>query len=280
MIIKDHFHSGINFSCVLGKYYVYIYADPDTQIPFYVGKGKNLRRFHHLKNSSLEKDSNKAKVNKIKTILIKGKNPLIYLFKEFLQEETAYFLEDLLIQLIGRIHSKDGPLTNIGIGLRGSDTISKHPNKKNICEKISNTLKNKYTLKEYTNPMCGKKGKDHPAFGLKHSKDSIIKRSLKLSEFLKKTGKRKGKNNPMFDKKHSQETKDLLSIKAKSRGQSFKLNPNAKKYTLNSISGVSITVIGSLKDFCIKNNLSYGMFGKLCRNEIKEYRGWTLEKYL
>lgn len=30
------------------KYYVYVYSDPDTNKPFYVGKGKENRVFNHL----------------------------------------------------------------------------------------------------------------------------------------------------------------------------------------------------------------------------------------
>ena len=30
------------------KYYVYVYSDPDTKKPFYVGKGKGNRVFSHL----------------------------------------------------------------------------------------------------------------------------------------------------------------------------------------------------------------------------------------
>ena len=29
-------------------YYVYIYSDPDTKVPFYIGKGKGNRCFNHL----------------------------------------------------------------------------------------------------------------------------------------------------------------------------------------------------------------------------------------
>lgn len=53
-------------------YYVYIYSDPDTKVPFYIGKGKGNRCFNHL---FLENDS--EKVAKIQEILKKGKDPII-----------------------------------------------------------------------------------------------------------------------------------------------------------------------------------------------------------
>ena len=33
-------------------YYVYVYSDPDTKKPFYVGKGKGNRAFQHLDDQS------------------------------------------------------------------------------------------------------------------------------------------------------------------------------------------------------------------------------------
>ena len=39
-------------------YYVYVYSDPDTHKPFYVGKGKANRVFDHLKDT---KESEKVK---------------------------------------------------------------------------------------------------------------------------------------------------------------------------------------------------------------------------
>lgn len=38
-------------------YYVYIYSDPDTKVPFYIGKGKGNRCFNHL---FLDNDSEKV----------------------------------------------------------------------------------------------------------------------------------------------------------------------------------------------------------------------------
>ena len=44
-------------------YYVYVYSDPDTHQPFYVGQGQGNRVFSHLKE---ENNSSKGKMIKRK----------------------------------------------------------------------------------------------------------------------------------------------------------------------------------------------------------------------
>lgn len=69
-------------------YYVYIYSDPDTKVPFYIGKGKGNRCFNHLFQ---ENDS--EKVAKIQEILKKGKEPIIEILVHGVDEETAIKVE-------------------------------------------------------------------------------------------------------------------------------------------------------------------------------------------
>lgn len=76
-------------------YYVYVYSDPDTKQPFYVGKGKGDRVFNHLKDQS-ESD----KVQKIKEIKDRGKEPIIEILAHGLDEETSYKVEAAAIDLI------------------------------------------------------------------------------------------------------------------------------------------------------------------------------------
>lgn len=78
------------------KYYVYVYSDPDTKKPFYVGKGKGNRVFDHL---SEEKDSEKTR--KIREILSKGKEPIIEILVHGVDEQTALKVEAAAIDLIG-----------------------------------------------------------------------------------------------------------------------------------------------------------------------------------
>ena len=77
-------------------YYVYIYSDPDTNIPFYIGKGKGNRCFNHL---FLDNDS--EKVAKIQEILAQGKEPTIEILVHGVDEDTALKVEAAAIDLIG-----------------------------------------------------------------------------------------------------------------------------------------------------------------------------------
>lgn len=78
------------------KYYVYLILAPDTRVPFYIGKGKGNRVFHHLKDKS---DTNK--VQKIADLAEVGKEPIIEILKFGLTEEQALLVEATAIDLIG-----------------------------------------------------------------------------------------------------------------------------------------------------------------------------------
>ena len=105
------------------KYYVYAYLDPRksgsfeygsfqfTHEPFYIGKGKNLRCYDHLKYDK----SNKFKINKINKIK-KINAPIVIKIFENLNESEALEKEILAIKTIGRSSLKEGPLTNILCG--------------------------------------------------------------------------------------------------------------------------------------------------------------------
>lgn len=78
------------------QYYVYVYSDPDTKKPFYVGKGKGNRVFDHLSD-----ESDSEKVKKIQSLLADGKEPIIEILVHGVDEETAFKVEAAAIDLIG-----------------------------------------------------------------------------------------------------------------------------------------------------------------------------------
>lgn len=91
-------------------YYVYMYSDPDSGKPFYVGKGKGNRAFQDINDAKSEK----AKL--IKDIKNRGKSPTIELLRYGLTEAQASLLEASIIDLIG--------LTNLSNKVRGEHSRS------------------------------------------------------------------------------------------------------------------------------------------------------------
>lgn len=78
------------------KYYVYMYSDPETLQPFYVGKGKGNRAFSHLADTTENK-----KVAKLQQLKEDKKTPIIEILAHGLDEETAFKIETAVIDLIG-----------------------------------------------------------------------------------------------------------------------------------------------------------------------------------
>ncbi len=79
-------------------YYVYIYVDPETNLPFYMGKGKGNRVYAHLSDTT-----ESAKVQQIQFLRNKGLEPRIEILCYGLpDEETAYHVEAAAIDLFGK----------------------------------------------------------------------------------------------------------------------------------------------------------------------------------
>lgn len=78
------------------KSYVYVYSDPDTQEPFYIGKGQGNRCFQHLVDQS-----ESAKVLKLNELKKNNKKPLIELLRYGLTDNEASLLEAALIDFSG-----------------------------------------------------------------------------------------------------------------------------------------------------------------------------------
>lgn len=78
--------------------YVYAYyePDPDKQVPFYIGRGKDNRVFDHLKDPN--KSEKADKINELKKL---GKMPVIKILRHSLTQDQAKVVEAVAIDLLG-----------------------------------------------------------------------------------------------------------------------------------------------------------------------------------
>lgn len=81
--------------CEAMGYYVYLYIDPRTQKPFYIGKGQGNRVFSHLND---EHDCDK--VTMIREIEALKLEPILEILKYGLTEEEALLVETTAIDLL------------------------------------------------------------------------------------------------------------------------------------------------------------------------------------
>jgi hypothetical protein len=78
------------------EYYVYLLLDPETDLPFYVGKGKGNRVFNHLENAK-NGNSGTEKLDTIQGFLNKGKEIKHVIVRHGLNEKTAFHIEASLL---------------------------------------------------------------------------------------------------------------------------------------------------------------------------------------
>ena len=96
-------------------YYVYSLVNPETDEPFYIGKGTRYRCYQHLKDT-METTHNKRLTGHIQKLRDRGIEPIVVKLQENMPEEDAYNLEEELILKYGRIaFDVGGILMNIAI---------------------------------------------------------------------------------------------------------------------------------------------------------------------
>ncbi len=68
---------------------------------FYIGKGKNSRKDQSFKDVLKSKSTNKQMINTIRDIRLSGKEPIIDVVMDNLNEKQAFVLESYLIDYFG-----------------------------------------------------------------------------------------------------------------------------------------------------------------------------------
>lgn len=159
-------------------FYVYIYLNPLKNFqPFYVGKGRKNRMFHHLREKS---SKNIHKFNTIKQIKnITNQNPPIEIYSKNLTNKEACFLEEELIGFYGRVDKGTGILTNMtdggegGNGILWSEEMKRIASEKNIGSNNPN-FDNRWSEEQRLRmskrlDRLYKNGYKNPALGIKRN---------------------------------------------------------------------------------------------------------------
>jgi hypothetical protein len=126
---------------LMDNYYVYGLIDPYTNLPFYIGKGKNKRAESHLKLAKND-TYNIRKRTYIEKILNEGKEIKIIYYDTGLSDEESKNLEIRLIRKYGRKNiDNNGILLNLAEGGSGGDTsmFFTHESRKKISKSSSGT---------------------------------------------------------------------------------------------------------------------------------------------
>ena len=186
------------------NFYVYALVNPITNLPFYIGKGKNNRDKSHIRDVRYNKipHGNKHLFYTIKNIIDSGLNVIMQHLDIGLSEQDAFLKECEYIKKYGRKDLEQGILTNLtdgGEGQSGWNPTIEYRDKMSISTSGSK------------NGMYGKK---HTL----ESKELMIKKAIgrKQKDSVKemKSLKMMGKNNHFYGKKHTPET--ILKLKENS----------------------------------------------------------------
>jgi hypothetical protein len=250
------------------QFYVYIYFFPEEKEcvyedfifnsePFYIGKGKGDRLFHHLQPHHLEKSHKKSQI--IKDILLRGLKPLVIKYKEGLTSKDAYKLESKLIESIGTIYGGNGPLANKTIN---RDGLSFH--REETKKKIGDASKGRKHKPETIEKLrISKLGKKNPMY-------KNGKYPKKPPTGLNRSSAKLGKKNPMYGKHLSKEEKEYYST----------CSAKKKKYTILFVNTNETIEIENLRKYCRENNLNYRCARRVVYGERKKYKDMIIKEIL
>ena len=141
-------------------YYTYLLLHPDTNLPFYVGMGKNKRYLNHVNNARLPPNKRRRghKLGILRKLLREGKEPIYSFYVVDVSRDVAITCEKALIAKYGREDLGTGILTNLTNGGDGRDGYSLEQRKH-----ASNRMKNKIMAKDKDGNAI-KIDKDDPRF--------------------------------------------------------------------------------------------------------------------
>lgn len=254
------------------RYYVYVFIDPRTNLPFYVGKGSGRRATRHLNKAKAgELGENPHFYNKIRKIYSEGSDPLIEFVLRTDDEEAAYATEEMLIRQFRRVID-GGTLTNIcfdrrppsmtGTTWEGMYGAERAAEKRQEMSQRSRAYyaANPDWEKRVGEEVAAQLREEARARGRKFAAEGapyLFKKGHVLSAETrsKMSTTRTGAGNGMHGRRHSEGARRLMS--ERHHDCAGALNANAKRFVIQSPTGELYTVVGSLTKFCAEHNLEY-----------------------
>lgn len=236
-------------------FYVYCYIDPTTDLPFYVGKGKQTRALVHIKHAKKERASKNTTrfLNKLESLLKQDVEPkIVYLAQNIENESDAYNIEECFIKQYGRKgYDDNGILLNVCEGSRPPSHRGR-TYQQIYGDRSEEQRKKRHDLQIQAGGWFK---------GRRHSDETKKKHSVKFS----------GKNNPRFGVKVAGTT-TAKKISAALKG---KKHYNRSDIKLLYIEGINIFIHSNdLETFCGLNGYSFGTFrSQLHKNWPTSHKG-------
>ena len=267
---------------IMNDYYVYKLIDPRTNLPFYVGKGKDNRAFTHLKNKSKTCNPRKDKIiNEIYSLKLE---PIVDIFLKELDEETAYKLEEEIILNLGRQGiDHNGILTNISLHSqpppqKGKKRIFTEEHKSNISKALKGRKLTYQTwqtgLTKETDERIARMAEKRSLIGnlhqigMKYSQERIEKIRNKLKGRVVPDDQRK----KMSQAKKGKTWEDIFGEEGARQRRQNSLkggnHPNAKQ--INTPAGVFESVAEASKHFSVSDYT----IRQRCKSNKERWKEW------
>ena len=213
--------------------YVYKHIRLDTNQPFYIGIGNDIKRaYSKCDRSGFWKN------------VVNKHGYKVEILHENITYDEAKEKEKEYIKLYGRMNNKTGVLVNFtdgGEGTHGFKMTEEQKKKISDAEKGEKNHNYGKHLSVITRNKLSEinKGEKHPKWGTHHSKETREKISKSV----------KGEKNGMYGKKHTKETKELYSEqrKGEKNGMYGKKHTDDVKKRIGKLNGKKVALFKSNK---------------------------------
>lgn len=195
------------------KYYVYQLLDPNTNSPFYIGKGSGNRAWSH--NLFKDGNENPYKDRYIKKLHSQNQEPIVEILNYFDDENLAYQYEEMITESIGLEN-----LTNLVIGARPPSKKGWKPSKETLVKRSRGLKGIKRTEEWKRNLSLSKQGENNPMHGRKNPCSEIKRLSILQTKNLPNYALYKEAINLMESGMSADKVSKLLGL---GRGVCFRL---------------------------------------------------------